>query len=220
MRTVALLLAMATTAHAQIIPPAQYDKPYTGRLTVDTVPTQRALAEVCPAAAARTANMIGCAIRTHDGSHCRVTLVEDSVIIALGSTRARIMRHELGHCNGWPADHPAGQPTPEPKSVKTTVVKPGALADINSANGAMSGCRDIIIRNNHTNPFDRGICAGQVHATWSLSEICPPKGTTLDQAIRIVVQYIDQRPARMHENFISLAREALLAAWPCKQVIR
>lgn len=109
MRTLAILLALAASAHAQLIPPAQYDRPYTGSLTINTVPTQRALAEICPLAAARTPNMIGCAWRSHDGSQCRVTLVRDSVVIALGSTRARILRHELGHCNGWPWDHPGGR---------------------------------------------------------------------------------------------------------------
>lgn len=109
MRTLAILLAMTVTAHAQTAPPPYYDRPYLGRLTVDTVPTQRALAEVCPAAAARTPNLIGCAKRNHEGTDCRIILVSDSLIIALGSTRARIMRHELGHCNGWPADHPGGK---------------------------------------------------------------------------------------------------------------
>jgi hypothetical protein len=110
MRTLALLLAMTVTAQAQLVPPAQYDKPYTGRLTVDTVPTQRALAEICPIAAARTPNLIGCAMRAHDGSHCRIVLVAEGVVVALGSSRARIMRHEIAHCNGWPGDHPGGRP--------------------------------------------------------------------------------------------------------------
>jgi hypothetical protein len=32
-----------------------------------------------------------------------------------------------------------------------------------------------------------------------------------------VVKYIDDRPARMHENFKVLAIEALRAAWPCEK---
>jgi hypothetical protein len=45
--------------------------------------------------------------------------------------------------------------------------------------------------------------------------LCPPKGSDRAQSIRVVVQYIDSRPARLHENFPDLAQEALRAAWPC-----
>ncbi len=40
--------------------------------------------------------------------------------------------------------------------------------------------------------------------------------TTVGQEVRVVVAYIDARPARMHEPFIALALEALQKAWPCK----
>jgi hypothetical protein len=34
-------------------------------------------------------------------------------------------------------------------------------------------------------------------------------GANVEQAIRVIVLYIDQRPARMHEEFLHLALEAL-----------
>jgi hypothetical protein len=40
-------------------------------------------------------------------------------------------------------------------------------------------------------------------------------GVTDSAGIRVVVQYIGERPARMNENFKILAIEALRAAWPC-----
>ena len=43
--------------------------------------------------------------------------------------------------------------------------------------------------------------------------VCPPKDSNVEQAIRIVVQYIDGHPARLQENFYDLAVEALRAAW-------
>jgi hypothetical protein len=43
-----------------------------------------------------------------------------------------------------------------------------------------------------------------------------PDGVTTGQEVRVVIAYIDARPARMHEDFRSLALEALRAAWPCK----
>ena len=40
---------------------------------------------------------------------------------------------------------------------------------------------------------------------------------TTNQAIAVVVKYIEARPERMHEDFRALALEALTAAWPCKR---
>jgi hypothetical protein len=46
---------------------------------------------------------------------------------------------------------------------------------------------------------------------------CQPTGANVGQTIRVVVAYIDQQPARMHEDFESLALEALQQAWPCRK---
>ena len=43
---------------------------------------------------------------------------------------------------------------------------------------------------------------------------CIPKGVTTNQITRVVIQYIDQRPARMHEGFMWLAAEAIRETWP------
>jgi Rap1a immunity proteins len=43
-----------------------------------------------------------------------------------------------------------------------------------------------------------------------------PDGVTREQAVRVVIAYIDAQPAWMHENFGVLALEALREAWPCK----
>jgi hypothetical protein len=43
-----------------------------------------------------------------------------------------------------------------------------------------------------------------------------PDKVTLSQEVRVVIAYIEARPARMHEDFDSLAHEALQAAWPCR----
>ena len=48
------------------------------------------------------------------------------------------------------------------------------------------------------------------------SDVCAPDSVTNFQIVRVVVKYIDDRPARQHENFRELAREALRAAWPCR----
>jgi hypothetical protein len=48
------------------------------------------------------------------------------------------------------------------------------------------------------------------------SSTCPATGVTHDQVVRVVIAYIDARPARLNEDFMELATEAMVAAWPCK----
>ena len=94
-----------------------------------------------------------------------------------------------------------------------------------SANDIMPGCRDaaaLIAFSNPTNvssdlaSFCLGITVGLSYLGRSDGTICLPVGVTREQAVRVVVQYIDGEPARMNENFVPLAIEALQAAWPCK----
>ena len=95
-----------------------------------------------------------------------------------------------------------------------------AQVDPGSATWAMPGCRA------HINPDPRvprpdyliGLCFGTVSAIFdSDPEVCLPKGATVGQALRVVARYIDERPARQHENFTGLTIEALRTAWPCRR---
>jgi hypothetical protein len=68
--------------------------------------------------------------------------------------------------------------------------------------------------------FMLGYCWGTVFTLTALTPtfgVCLPKTGTEEQIMRVVVKYISDRPARMHEPFVRLAIEALQAAWPCKQ---
>jgi hypothetical protein len=97
-----------------------------------------------------------------------------------------------------------------------------AEKDTTSANYVMRGCRGFLTdEGTHTEPFLEGWCAGIVHAALNYlagdnGNHCPPNGVTVGQSVRVVVRYIDARPARMHEDFKKLALEAMKAAWPCK----
>ena len=68
--------------------------------------------------------------------------------------------------------------------------------------------------------FADTICLGSISSVVNLSEADhitgPPPNVTHTQIIKAVVQYIDGQPARSHEMFAILAREALQAAWPCR----
>lgn len=88
-------------------------------------------------------------------------------------------------------------------------------ADSDSANWVMVGCRHSI-RDSQAENFRQGVCAGTVRALVNTDpQICAPQGATGGQSIRIVVQYIEAVPARHHENFVTLALEAMRKAWPC-----
>ena len=44
---------------------------------------------------------------------------------------------------------------------------------------------------------------------------CPPRGVTTNQAIRVVVGYLERQPARLHLPAIVLIRDALRDSYPC-----
>ena len=84
-----------------------------------------------------------------------------------------------------------------------------------SANSKIVGCRNYI-SSSKDDLLLQGYCAGAVQALVEFAAgACAPKGATNMQGVRIVLQYIDARPARLHENFNKLAAEALRQAWPC-----
>ena len=86
-----------------------------------------------------------------------------------------------------------------------------------SANRRMPGCRGAVTPNDNSDRFLKGVCTGAVDALMAaVDDICPPPQATIGQALRVVVKYIDDRPARLHEDFKSLAVEAMRASWPCK----
>jgi hypothetical protein len=44
-----------------------------------------------------------------------------------------------------------------------------------------------------------------------------PAMVTNLQNVRVVDRYIEARPNRMHETFLTVAADALMDAWPCKK---
>jgi hypothetical protein len=86
-------------------------------------------------------------------------------------------------------------------------------ADTTSANVVLPGCKD------QGGSFGVGYCQGVMDGIAFVQDghFCVPMGVTLRQAMRVVVAYIEARPARMHEDFRKLALEGLREAWPCKR---
>jgi Rap1a immunity proteins len=88
-------------------------------------------------------------------------------------------------------------------------------ADTTSANVVLPGCKDSIAgRGGYGAGYCHGVLDGMIII--QKNEWCTPRGSTLGQAVRVVVAYIDARLARQHEDFRDLALEGLREAWPCK----
>jgi hypothetical protein len=95
-----------------------------------------------------------------------------------------------------------------------------------SADYWMPGCRDAAALIHFSNDGDSsdlvkvGFCVGIIDGIsyrGASSGLCVPVGVTAQQAVRVVVQYIDgQAITRVDEDFRLLAFEALQTAWPCK----
>ena len=92
-----------------------------------------------------------------------------------------------------------------------------AQQDTNSANYIMLGCEAFLLDPIPTSKLlVAGVCAGIVDTLQATKpNICLPGISTRRLLVRGVVTYINNNPARLHENFIDLAGEALEQTWPC-----
>ena len=79
----------------------------------------------------------------------------------------------------------------------------------------MAGCRAFLLSPIPSELLiDAGYCAGEVRGLgYATLGICIPAAVTNQQAVRVVVKYVE--PARLREPFTKLAVEALRAAFPC-----
>lgn len=87
-----------------VLPPAEYDHAYPGELIV--VQSEAAVKR-CPEGPFAFKPVLGCSFRRED--RCLVILAPDDMIRRYGWTTAIVKRHEIGHCNGWPANHPGAR---------------------------------------------------------------------------------------------------------------
>jgi hypothetical protein len=89
-------------------PPVRFDYPYPGKLTVIYLPQK----QVVTACAELFAKYKVDAKPFPDERGCSaITSATSCTIIAVDKTFKRatpkaVVRHEMGHCNGWPANHP------------------------------------------------------------------------------------------------------------------
>lgn len=95
-----------------VIPPVEYDHPFAGAIHYYVVDNVGDLWKYCQR------DTLGCTV-DHEGlpipaawagtwkkDGCFIVLASDAMIRNAGYTTAIVKRHEIGHCNGWPPDHP------------------------------------------------------------------------------------------------------------------
>ena len=73
--------------------------------------------------------------------------------------------------------------------------------DVFSANWVMPGCR-LLIAPQPGDDFKQGVCADISSTLLDLDRqfgVCAPKDVTEEQVVRVIVAYIDARPARLNE---------------------
>jgi hypothetical protein len=85
------------------LPPAEFDHEYAGVLTVHRGTQQEMLAQ-CPSKSNPGYYSLGCSRRFFDGATCVVYIAKDIMLQAAGWPYDLVLRHELGHCNGWHHD--------------------------------------------------------------------------------------------------------------------
>ena len=100
--------AVAGKRDAEWNPPKRFDHAYSGKLTVRYLPQMQVI-KACTKLFAKykieaktTLRQHGCAAITSDTS-CTVIAINKSY---MGATPKAVVRHETGHCNLWPANHP------------------------------------------------------------------------------------------------------------------
>ena len=92
-----------------------------------------------------------------------------------------------------------------------------AQKDIYSADYLMPGCRDFIragTGNTHLGGYCVDLVLGVARDAYA-PRICLSREVTDEQIVKVVVQYIDSQPDRLHEYFVLLAMEALRKTWSC-----
>jgi hypothetical protein len=100
--------AQSTSAAAEgprVVPPPEFDRPFgpPGKVIVVTARDQNHVRELCPGSKF-AGSALGCAHLT--APECKIIVAADDVIKEAGYPPELVKRHEIAHCNGWPADHP------------------------------------------------------------------------------------------------------------------
>jgi hypothetical protein len=88
------------------LPPLEYDHPYTGKLHIIRA-DKNLLLKKCSAPLGLGADQLACADPSEN--ECVIFLASNDILEITGWSEEILLRHEIGHCNGWPGNHPNPQ---------------------------------------------------------------------------------------------------------------
>jgi hypothetical protein len=100
-----------------------------------------------------------------------------------------------------------------------------AQSNVQGVNPAFLGCKAFVedLAKKAELVSAANFCSGVVHGLAYVGKIlpaelifCAPPTSDARQLARVVINYIEAHPQRMHEDFRMLTLEAFHQAWPCK----
>ena len=105
-----LLIGLYSCAWAQqpqiwdrLLPPEEFDHPFNGQVSVWIVTQDHIRRHHCPTSKFSMGVALACAQKIV--GTCYIFKVTDDELKQLGFDPDVVMRHEIGHCNGWGSDH-------------------------------------------------------------------------------------------------------------------
>jgi hypothetical protein len=114
-----ILICLALAARAQqpfvhILPPLEWDKPFTGPLTIDVAKDTKEVQRLC---GGLPTPRVACSYS--NGKWCRIIKVSDETLRKMGWNPLHIMRHEHAHCWGvWGNDHKGSRAISEADDIR------------------------------------------------------------------------------------------------------
>jgi hypothetical protein len=97
-----------------IVPPAEFDHDYPGMLRITRLSSEDAVRAQCPGGNFNYGRALGCSFR-FGNTVCVVYIATDELLESVGIDYETALRHERGHCNGWPNHHPGARYLENPK---------------------------------------------------------------------------------------------------------
>jgi hypothetical protein len=90
-----------------LLPPLQYDHPYKGTVEIERAETDLDLRGMCPHYFPHGRGVACAWVRDNI---CNIVMFTDDILQGVHRMNPEhVFRHEIGHCNGWPGDHPGGR---------------------------------------------------------------------------------------------------------------
>jgi hypothetical protein len=83
-------------------PPTRFDHPYSGTMIIHRLPQAQIVKTCADVIGKRSMIQHGCSSLPKD-NRCEIWIVEKTY---MGASPESVLRHEIGHCNGWPGNHP------------------------------------------------------------------------------------------------------------------